>query len=367
MRDSLPAELKAEILQYVVAQQPDSLAQYATVCRVWQDIIEPILFAEVTLYVTSASISSGRTTASTLNKYVSGPRKRELKKLRLVVDFDPLDFPNIVGASRRPEFKATFVDIIDSFVNTLSRWKDVSLDLEIIEKNSCSRELLHRGSNLLQRPKQLIKCVRSIRHLEFNAEECHIQGSHKGFLLLLCSRMSDNLTELRYGFELKDPHLSESYQETCSFVPKSVKSLTIRNMDQRAFLQIGGIFTKESLKRVSMQLETLHVSHYVDARALFESFLSGNHIGPPRWPNLRRLSITFSGFQRWVPHQLGEDPMVWIAMTAREMPRLQRLDVWSPKTNHQYDHFFRYWIEGGRAHVLWDRGNGSGMPRDLFN
>lgn len=75
MRDSLPAELKAEILQYVVAQQPDSLAQYATVCRVWQDIIEPILFAEVTLHVTSASISSGRTTASTLNKYISGPRK----------------------------------------------------------------------------------------------------------------------------------------------------------------------------------------------------------------------------------------------------------------------------------------------------
>ncbi|KAF0331978.1 hypothetical protein GQ607_001098 [Colletotrichum asianum] len=370
MRYSLPAELKTQILQHIIAQQPSSLAQYATVCRVWQDIIEPILFAEVTLYVTSTSILSRGTTASTLDKYISGPRKRELKNLRLVIDFDPLDFPNIpVGAfSPRLEFKARFVDIIDSFVDTLSKWKDMSFDLEIIEMNSSSRLLLHRGSNLLQQPKKLIECVRSIKHLEFNAERCHIRCSHGGFLSLLCSRMSDNLTELHYGFDQKNPDLAELYEDTCSFVPKSVKSLTIRNLDQRACLRLRvDLGAKMALDRVSMQLEALHVSHYVDAQALFSTFSSGNSISPLAWPNLRRLSITLYEFRYFNFPDRSQDPLLWTACAALEMPRLQRLDVWFPKINHRHGRYFRYWIEGGRAHVLWDMGFRAGMRQYLFN
>uniref|UniRef100_L2FVA3 F-box domain-containing protein n=1 Tax=Colletotrichum fructicola (strain Nara gc5) TaxID=1213859 RepID=L2FVA3_COLFN len=82
----LPSELRLQILEYLLALKPERLAPYTTFCRPWQHRIEPILFEEVTLYVTTANILSGKTTPSTLADIIRGPRIQDLKKLSIVID-----------------------------------------------------------------------------------------------------------------------------------------------------------------------------------------------------------------------------------------------------------------------------------------
>lgn len=96
--DDLPRELATQILEYVVVHKDDSLlAPLAAVCKLWNQILEPYLFAEVTFRLTNASILSGDITPDTLANTIRGSRLLCLQKLRLVIDVDLSSFTTIHG------------------------------------------------------------------------------------------------------------------------------------------------------------------------------------------------------------------------------------------------------------------------------
>ncbi|KAL3304784.1 hypothetical protein RB213_015716 [Colletotrichum asianum] len=154
-RDDLPRELATQILEYVVAQKDDyPLAPLAAVCKLWNQILEPHLFAEGTFRLTNASILSGDITPDTLANTIRGSRLPCLKKLRLVIDVDLSSFTTIVDyPRRRMRLGADFADVMDGFFDTMAGWKrDASFDLDIHEEQSCGHISIIWEANSLREP-----------------------------------------------------------------------------------------------------------------------------------------------------------------------------------------------------------------------
>ncbi|CAI0653193.1 unnamed protein product [Colletotrichum noveboracense] len=83
--DDLPRELATQILDL----------------QIWNQILEPYLFAEVTFRLTNASILSGDITPNTLANTIRGSRLLCSQKLRLVIDVDLSSFTTVVDYPRR--------------------------------------------------------------------------------------------------------------------------------------------------------------------------------------------------------------------------------------------------------------------------
>lgn len=211
MWELLPNELRLQILEYLLALKPERLAPYTTFCRPWQHRIEPILFEEVTLYVTTANILSGKTTPSTLADIVRGPRIQDLKKLSIVIDFDPPSSTIVTdGPRRQMQLGAAFADAIDGTFDAMRGWRrdQVCFHLDIHEKRSCSHHLIHHGSKLADLQGKTIDCVRSIRHLEYIVDRCRC-CSFRGLPAMICSTISTDPWVTEYGFDRRDPAMFE--------------------------------------------------------------------------------------------------------------------------------------------------------------
>ncbi|KAF3800436.1 hypothetical protein GCG54_00014235 [Colletotrichum gloeosporioides] len=325
MWDSLPNELKLQILEYLLAQKPDRLAPYTTFCRPWQHRIEPILFEEVTLYVTTANILSGKTTPSTLADIIRGPRTQDLKKLNIVIDFDPSSFAIVTdGPRRQGQLCAAFTDVIDGTFDAMRDWKreQVFFDLEIHEERSCGHHLIHYGSKLADRQGKTIDCVRSIRHKEYNAIRCRC-CSFRGLLSMICSTMSKELRDIEFGFQRRDISNLSIFEEGFDFVPSGLKSLTVRNLTPSGYdpydRRYGWFYPcSSSIVKVSRSLETLQISDPV------ENILGGrfgdipNAPNLPWWPNLRSLSVTSTRLRDFASDAQAE--LDYMAEVAERMP-----------------------------------------------
>lgn len=202
----LPNELRLQILEYLLALKPERLAPYTTFCRPWQHRIDPILFEEVTLYVTTANILSGKTTPSTLADIIRGPRIQDLKKLSIVIDFDPSSFTIVTdGPRRQMQLGAAFADVIDGTFDAMRGWRrdQVYFHLGIHEKRSCGHHLIHYGSKLADLQGKTIDCVRSIRHLEYIVDICRC-CSLRGLPAMIFSTISTDPLVTEYGFDRRE-------------------------------------------------------------------------------------------------------------------------------------------------------------------
>ncbi|KAJ3962580.1 hypothetical protein N0V92_000649 [Colletotrichum tropicale] len=374
MWELLPNELRLQILECVLALKPERLAPYTTICRPWQDRIEAILFEEVTLYVTNANILSGKTTASTLAEIIRGTRIQDLKKLNIVVDFDPTSVNLVTDALQcRKELGAAFANVIDGTFEAMRGWKreQASFDLEIHEERSCGHHLIHHGSKLAARQENNIDCVRSIRHKEYNADRCHC-CSYRGLLSIICSTMSKELRDIEFGFQRRDIKKLSIFEEGFEFVPAGVKSITVKNMTPRGFGLYDFMYydfrvypCSPSIVKVSQNLETLHISDPI------ENFLAGGSnsiiqtLDLRWWPNLKSLSVTSIQLRDFMFNtQLELDRM---AEVARRMPQLRRLEFWCMAIRDErldYAGRFLYRVNQDGAHLSWEAGLNHGYRFD---
>ncbi|KAH0421565.1 hypothetical protein CcaCcLH18_13358 [Colletotrichum camelliae] len=364
MWDSLPNELRFQILESLLALKPDRLAPYATLCRPWQHRIEPILFEEVTLYVTTANILSGKTTPSTLADMIRGPRTKDLKKLKIVIDFDPTSFTIVTDAlKRRVQLGAAFADVIDGTFEAMRGWtrEQTFFDLEVHEERSCGHHLIHYGGKLAGRHEKTIDCVRSIRHKEYNADRCGC-CSYRGLLSMVCSTMSKELRDIEFGFQRCDIRNLSIFKEGFNFVPSGLKALTVRNMAPAGYdpydRRYGRFYPcSSSIVKVSRNLETLQISDPV------ENLLGGEFGFIPKapdfpwWPNLKSLSVTSTRLRDFASDAQAEPDCM--AEVAQRMPQLRWLELWCIGTNIAHlDNAGRllYRVNPCDAHLSWEAG-----------
>ncbi|EQB48602.1 hypothetical protein CGLO_12152 [Colletotrichum gloeosporioides Cg-14] len=350
--DDLPRELATQILEYVVVQKDGSpLAPLTAVCKLWNQILEPYLFAEVTFRLTNASILSGDITPDTLANTIRGSRLLCLKKLRLVIDVDLSSFTTIVDyPRRRMRLGADFTDVMDGFFDTMAGWgRDASFDLDIHEEQSCGHHLNHLGSKLAQGNLQTVHCVRSIRHLEFNCDRCRC-CSYRGLLSYLCSAMkgSDHLKEISYGYQERIGRNRSIQYERWDFLPPTVESLTVRDMDEQGYWYRPSTVFRTSLLSARHQLRTFRCSKAIDA-----SLLKGPRLVLLRWPFLQHLSMTFFGLGLAVEDHA--DMMMNMAKVARGMPEIKQFELWfrGQDAGARNAGHFCYTVDNKKAHAVW--------------
>ncbi|KAH0429076.1 hypothetical protein CcaCcLH18_08703 [Colletotrichum camelliae] len=344
-------ELVTQILEYVVFQQDDrQLAPLAAVCRLWNQILEPYLFAEVTFRLTNASILSGDITPDTLANTIRGSRLLCLKKLRLVIDLDLSSFTAISDyPRRRMRLGADFADVMDGFFDTMASWKrDASFDLDIHEERSCGHYLNHLESKLAQGTLRTVHCVRSIRYLEFNCDRCRC-CSYRGLLSYLCSVMkgSDHIKEISYGYQERVDRNRSIQYERWDFLPPAVESLSVHNMDeQRPWCRPSTVF-RISLLSARHQLKSFSCSNAIDA-----SLLQGPRSVLLRWPFLQHLSMTFFGLGQ---HIFVDTLMIMMAEVARGMPQIKLLELWftGQEIRGRGAGYFCYTVDNKKARAVW--------------
>ncbi|KAK1991575.1 hypothetical protein LX36DRAFT_735024 [Colletotrichum falcatum] len=87
----------------------------------------------ITFFLTNTNILPGGIVPRSLANVIHGSRLRWLKKLRVIVNFNPLSFATMVDSTqRRVWLGVAFSDVVDGFVDALDFWKcGPLLDLEI--------------------------------------------------------------------------------------------------------------------------------------------------------------------------------------------------------------------------------------------
>ncbi|KAK2022248.1 hypothetical protein LX32DRAFT_698811 [Colletotrichum zoysiae] len=331
----------------------------------WERILvewKPAEARQVTFYLTNASLLSGGITPRTVANTIHGWRLLGLKKLSLVIDFDPSSFTTIIDSRQRQiRLGGAFVDVVDGIVNTLEGWKrDALFDLEIHEERSCGHHLNHFGSELVHGPRRSIDCVRSIRHAEYSYDRCRC-CSYRGLLSHLCSAMSesDSLKDISYAYQERDHRNRAIQYEGWDFLPSGVRSLTVHGMDEPndacEMLSASGV-SRRTFRMIGRQLEALHVSHYMDVLSL------GLTLSLP-WPHLRNLSITLSAFE--MDNEVVETEMIKIAKAAREMPNIRQIELWSVCRGSAS--YFCYAIKKEDARAIWQMNRDFRVSEALAN
>ncbi|KAL0938423.1 uncharacterized protein CTRU02_205033 [Colletotrichum truncatum] len=352
----LPGELVHHILGHIATPKEGyALAPCATVSDKWQQVVESLSFTEVTIHLTNASILSGETTPQTLANIISGTRLRSLRKLRLIIDFDPLSFTSVTDSlQRRMKLGSDFVDVVDGFVDTMNSWKREALfDLEIHEEQSCGHHLNHFGSDFVHGPRRSIQCVRSIRLMEYNCDRCRC-CSYRGLLSYLCTAMSGSgsLDGITYEYQERVPRNRAIHYERWDFLPLGLKSLTIINNEQSGDereIVLAHSALNRSLMNISCQLKTLRVSHSLDVVSLFLSCAISTGLNA-RWHHLQHISMTCAALG--LNGEILEMEMTLLAKAVQQMPSIKKIELWSAKTKDQS--YFSYTVDGRDARAVWE-------------
>ncbi|KAK2058511.1 hypothetical protein LY76DRAFT_654937 [Colletotrichum caudatum] len=147
--------------------------------------------------------------------------------------------------------------------------------------------------------------------------------------------------------------------EGWDFLPSGVKFLTIHGMvepnDASEMLSASGV-SRRTFRMISRQLETLHVSHYMDALSLGLKFSL-------QWPHVRDLSITLSAFE--MNSEAVETEMVKIAKAARELPDIRQIEFWSVCGGNAS--YFCYAINKEDARAMWQMNRDFRVSEALAN